>query len=72
MLGDDAKTREVNRVQDLTDKLVWVVVIGGSLAVLIFVLVKVGEVIVKRRTAALLAKHEAEGGADEASPPPEE
>ena len=52
------------------DKLVWVVIVGGVLSVLVFILVKIGERVVKQRTAALLEQH---GGGDEGEEsPPEE
>ena len=49
------------------DKLVWVVIIGGVLSALVFVLVMLGNVMVRRRTAALLAEHEVDKAGDEAS-----
>ncbi len=42
---------------DLGDKLVVLVVAAGIASALIYVLIKVGEIVVKRRTAALLAEH---------------
>ena len=50
--------------QLLGDKLVLLVVAAGIASAIIVGLIKLGEVIVKRRTAALIAQH-AEGADDE-------
>lgn len=51
---------------DIGQKFFWVVVIGGILSALVYALVKIGEVVVKRRTAAMIAEHGAgEGDGDE-------
>ena len=42
---------------DLGSKLTWLVIIAGVLSVLVIGLIRVGQVVVKRRTAALLAEH---------------
>lgn len=42
---------------DLGEKLVWLVIVAGILSAIIIGVIKIGEVVVRRRTAALLAAH---------------
>jgi hypothetical protein len=53
---------------DLGSKLTLLVVVAGTLSAMVVVLVKVGNAVVRRRTAALLAEHERDEGRD---PPPQ-
>jgi hypothetical protein len=50
------------------DKLFWVVIVGGALSVLVFILVKIGERVVKRRTAALLEQHGVDDEGEDKTP----
>ncbi len=43
---------------DLENKLVVLIVAAGILSVVVVALIKIGEIVVKRRTEALIAEHE--------------
>ena len=49
---------------DLGEKLVWLVIVAGILSVVIIGVIKIGEVVVRRRTDALLAAHSGDGDGD--------
>lgn len=49
---------------DLGDKLVWLVIVAGILSVIIIGVIKIGEVVVRRRTDALLAAHSGDDDGD--------
>ena len=60
---------------DWGEKAFWFVIVAGSLCAIIFAVIKVGEVVVKRRTDALLAEHavndsDEKGGTDDGKEPP--
>jgi hypothetical protein len=58
---------------DLGQKLIWLVIIAGVLSAIIIGVIKVGDVVVRRRTRALLAAHANDGDEkekDEGAPKP--
>lgn len=52
---------------DLGTKVVWFVIILGIVTTLVIAVIKIGDIVVKRRTAALLAEHGGENDNDEPS-----
>ena len=51
---------------DLSNKLIVLVIAAGIASVVIVALIKVGEIVVRRRTQALIAEHEnSENGKDD-------